>query len=164
MSAMTAAPLASYRDSLAQDSPEDSGTSQPWLDAHRREAMASLRRLNFPQRREEAWRYTSVDRLLKHDFIPARERELPGVDIDSLLLRKLDSHRVVFVNGRFAPALSSRPAAFRARSGVPKSRGPTTTAAFLRALATALENIALRTSFRDSSTSSAFIPINKAKG
>ena len=107
MSAMTAAPLASYRDSLAQDSPEDSGTSQPWLDAHRREAMASLRRLNFPQRREEAWRYTSVDRLLKHDFIPARERELPGVDIDSLLLRKLDSYRAVFVNGRFAQALSS---------------------------------------------------------
>ena len=29
---------------------------------------------------------------------------------------------------------------------------------------TALENIALRTSFRDSSTSSAFIPINKANG
>ena len=79
MTAMTAAPLASYRDSLAQASPEDSATGQPWLDAHRREAMASLQRLNFPQRREEAWRYTSVDRLLKHDSSRRGTVNCPGL-------------------------------------------------------------------------------------
>jgi len=106
MNTTAAAPLGSYRDKLARIQPQLTGASQPWLAQHRREAAASLQQLGFPQRRQEAWRYTSVDRLLQQDFVPAGA-ELPAIDLEPFLLPQLDAHRAVFVNGRFVAGLSS---------------------------------------------------------
>ena len=100
------APLASYRDSLARLQPQLSGAGQPWLAQYRSEAGSRLQQLGFPQRRQEAWRYTSVDRLLQQDFAPAGAA-LPDIDLDAFLLPQLDAHRAVFVNGRFVAGLSS---------------------------------------------------------
>ena len=101
-----AAPLERYRDTLAQIQSQPGGVNQPWLAQHRREAAASLQQLGFPQRRQEAWRYTSVDRLLQQDFVPAGS-DLPEIGLQSFLLPQLDAHRAVFVNGRFVAGLSS---------------------------------------------------------
>jgi Fe-S cluster assembly protein SufD len=107
MSASLALPLERYRDSLAQVQPQLAGASQSWLAKHRHEAAQSLQRLGFPQRRQEAWRYTSVDRLLAHEFAQSAGETLPDIDLQAFVLPSLDVHRAVFVNGRFAPALSS---------------------------------------------------------
>jgi len=98
--------LESYRDALVQGQPQPGDFNQPWLAEQRREAVASLQQLGFPQRRHEAWRYTSVDRLLQQDFVPAGAG-LPEIRPDAFLLPQLDAHRVVLVNGRFAAGLSS---------------------------------------------------------
>lgn len=107
MNTATAMPLDGYGDTLARIQPQLAGANQPWLAEHRNRAAECLRQLGFPQRRHEAWRYTSVDRLLKQDFLPATAGEFPDIDIDSLRLPQLDAYRAVLVNGRFVPALSS---------------------------------------------------------
>ncbi|HYQ70855.1 MAG TPA: hypothetical protein VET88_02885, partial [Gammaproteobacteria bacterium] len=106
MTTVAAAPLEHYRDSLAQVSTRSAADGQPWLAQQRREAAASLQQLGFPQRRQEAWRYTSVDRLLQQDFLPAGG-DLPEIDLEAFALSQPDAHRAVFVNGRFAAALST---------------------------------------------------------
>jgi Fe-S cluster assembly protein SufD len=106
MNTAAAVSLESYRDSLARIQPQLSGAGQPWLAQQRREAAASLQQLGFPQRRQEAWRYTRVDRLLQQAFVPAGD-DLPEIALDALQLPWLDAHRAVFVNGRFVAGLSS---------------------------------------------------------
>jgi Fe-S cluster assembly protein SufD len=106
MNTAAAIPLESFRDSLAQVQPQPGGVNQPWLLEQRRKAAASLQQLGFPQRRQEAWRYTSVDRLLQQDFVPGGTG-LPEIELDALLLPQLDAHRVVLLNGRFVSGLSS---------------------------------------------------------
>jgi Fe-S cluster assembly protein SufD len=105
MSANAAMSLDRYGASLQQGQTPAAVSGQPWLVQQRREAIENLQRLGFPQRREEAWRYTSVDRLLKHDFMPAGD-EIPDIDTGKVRLPGFDAHLVVFVNGRFAPGLS----------------------------------------------------------
>lgn len=107
MSANTAMTLDRYRETLALEQPRLAAGSPPWLARYRRDAAQSLRQLGFPQRRQEAWRYTSVDRLLQHDFVPAAGTAEPYPNIERWQLPRLDAHRVVLVNGRFVPGLSS---------------------------------------------------------
>jgi Fe-S cluster assembly protein SufD len=61
----------------------------------------------MPHRKQEAWKYTSVEPLLKHDFVPASAGDHPEVDLAPLLLEETAGGRLVFVNGRHAPSLSS---------------------------------------------------------
>jgi len=81
----------------------------PWLPVRRREALARFEELGFPGRKTEAWKYTSAARLARGGFGPAPVDGTP----DSALVAatsfgdRFDGHRVVVVNGRFSPGLSS---------------------------------------------------------
>ncbi|MGD8308028.1 MAG: hypothetical protein PVG98_01205, partial [Chromatiales bacterium] len=80
-----------------------------WLDTRRRAAADRVRELGLPHRKQEAWKYTSVEPLLQHEFVPATAAG-PGLseaELAPLLLDETAGGRLVFVNGRFAPALSS---------------------------------------------------------
>jgi len=80
-----------------------------WLEAQRSAAARRLAELGMPERRQEAWRYTSIEPLLGQPFDPAAEAESrPDLDqIRSLLLAETEGTRLVLLNGRHAPALSS---------------------------------------------------------
>lgn len=79
-----------------------------WVSERRRQALASLHSRPLPHAKEEPWRYTSLSALLDQGFIAPRESALPPPEaIDGLLIRGLDTHRLVMVNGRFVPELSS---------------------------------------------------------
>jgi len=80
-----------------------------WLDDERRVALDRARALGIPVSKQEAWRYTSVKRLAEQGFVPVDESvtALQPEDIEEVLIQGLDSHRVVLVNGRYLPALSS---------------------------------------------------------
>ncbi len=77
--------------------------SAPWLDELRRRAGALIDELPPVNRRQEAWRYTNVEPLLKESLRPVVERperysgEVP---------EGMTPHRVVFVDGWFMPELS----------------------------------------------------------
>jgi len=75
----------------------------------RAEARQAVHELPIPGRRQEAWRYSSVSELLEKNFAPAvAELDMDlTAEVDDWLLPQTDSYRLLFINGRFAPALSS---------------------------------------------------------
>lgn len=66
-------------------------------------------RLGFPTTRNEDWHYTSVSALAATPFVASSERALGRLDAAALAPYTFDSAwpLMVFLNGRFAPALSS---------------------------------------------------------
>jgi Fe-S cluster assembly protein SufD len=85
-------------------------TGPTWVEPIRKKAIGCFADLGFPTTKDEEWRYTSVAPILALPFGPA----LPGIDdlttigaVERATSLSLPPHRLVFVNGRFAPALSS---------------------------------------------------------
>ncbi|MGH8496260.1 MAG: Fe-S cluster assembly protein SufD [Gammaproteobacteria bacterium] len=74
----------------------------------REQAWSSFVSRGFPGPREEDWKYTSLRPLAKREFrlSPAAPDAVPAERIDAAAFPGLDCHRLVFVNGAFAPALS----------------------------------------------------------
>ncbi|WP_455810925.1 Fe-S cluster assembly protein SufD [Pseudomonas graminis] len=64
-----------------------------------------LLRLGLPTRKQENWKYTPLDTLLGHQFVLPQVAELNAGAVDNVALA-IDAVRLVFVDGRFAPALS----------------------------------------------------------
>jgi len=84
------------------------GKNPGWLSNTREAARQAVAELPVLDRKQEAWRYTSIEALLKQRFRPAGEAaDLPALDINDCLLPAFDSYRLVFTNGRFDPQLSS---------------------------------------------------------
>jgi Fe-S cluster assembly protein SufD len=73
-------------------------------------AAARFGACDFPTSRWEEWRYTDTRALSKRLFEPLEREESARtlIDIGPYLLDHLKSHRLVFVDGKFAPALSRR--------------------------------------------------------
>lgn len=77
--------------------------SLPGLRDFRRAAIARFADTGFPTGREESWRFTDVTPIVETPFrFPAGEAEVPEVDLP-------DGPRLVFIDGRYAPALSAPP-------------------------------------------------------
>lgn len=84
-----------------------------WLAAARGAAAARVHTQGAPTSKSEGWRYTGLRTLLEQGFTPVDEPPLGEPmsallpeDIEDVLVPGLDAHRVVMVNGRFAPQLS----------------------------------------------------------
>jgi len=86
------------------------GASAPgWLQELRATAIARFEALGFPTTRQEAWRFTSVAAIAETPFALSEgpAAPLPALaDLEPFLLGDAAPHRLVFVNGRFSPALS----------------------------------------------------------
>ena len=84
------------------------GTAPPWLKEIRTQAIARFAELGFPTMKQEEWRFTNVAPIVEAEFTLAHtpRSPLPGpADIERLSLGV--GPRVVFVDGRYAPALST---------------------------------------------------------
>jgi Fe-S cluster assembly protein SufD len=66
--------------------------------------LQQMLRLGLPTRKHENWKYTPLEGLLNGNFV-ARPASVALADRDALALT-LDATRLVFVDGRFNPALS----------------------------------------------------------
>jgi Fe-S cluster assembly protein SufD len=78
-----------------------------WLDTHRSAAMDRFAETGYPTRKQETWRFTDLRPLTRQPILPA-EGKMPTIDLEILAPFRLPgaAHRMVFVNGVFAPALS----------------------------------------------------------
>ncbi|MFQ5719910.1 MAG: Fe-S cluster assembly protein SufD [Acidobacteriota bacterium] len=77
-----------------------------WLRSRREEAMARFGAAGFPSTKDEAWRATSVARLARTAWTAA-SGAAPASARAAVETRRIEpAHRLVFVNGRFAPDLS----------------------------------------------------------
>jgi Fe-S cluster assembly protein SufD len=75
-------------------------------DARRRDALARAAELGLPTRRQESWRFTNLRALEKTFFPPAASSQAISVALPAPYRVDAASHRLVLVNGRFAPELS----------------------------------------------------------
>jgi Fe-S cluster assembly protein SufD len=99
---MTAKPeTASYLDAFRA-----APRREPAALAERREAaLKNFAEKGFPTRRQEAWRFTNLTPLQRGAFPPAIVSAKTKPALDPYAFAG-PAHRLVFVNGRFAPALS----------------------------------------------------------
>jgi len=89
---------------------ERPGDSVGWIAAARRTAAEQAAQAGLPTTRLEDWKYTSIKPIAKRDFArsDARQATAAADAIEALRIPGLDAHRLVFVNGHFAAALSDR--------------------------------------------------------
>jgi len=80
-----------------------------WLQQVRQGARQSLEVVEVPNRKQEAWRYSNVEQLLKlsPNVASAATAEIDIEPIENWIYSPEQSYRLVFVNGRCAPALSN---------------------------------------------------------
>ena len=80
-----------------------------WLEQLKRNARQAFSRMDFPDRKQEAWRYTGTDKLLEHAFVPAHPRLNVDIETSRLMapITGLDSHRLAFVDNRFRIDMST---------------------------------------------------------
>lgn len=78
------------------------------LHSIRNEAFQTFEAKGFPTKREEAWKYTSLNALLKEDYIlfPKNENAVEFKDVKKYFLHELDTYKLVFTDGKFNSFLS----------------------------------------------------------
>jgi Fe-S cluster assembly protein SufD len=75
----------------------------------RTSAIKNFENKGFPTKKEEAWKYTSLNSVLKNDFsvFPKRENAIEFKDVKKFFLHEIDTYKLVFVDGKFSSFLSS---------------------------------------------------------
>lgn len=80
-------------------------------DVHvlRNKAIEFFELNGFPTKKDEAWKYTSLNKVLKHDYsiFPKRDIAIDYKDIRKYCLHEIDTYQIVFVDGVYASHLSS---------------------------------------------------------
>ncbi|MCM4162039.1 MULTISPECIES: Fe-S cluster assembly protein SufD [unclassified Arenibacter] len=74
----------------------------------RSEAIKNFETKGFPTKKEEAWKYTSLNTLQKIDFsiFPKKESMLEYRDVKKYFLHEIDTFKIVFVDGVYSSFLS----------------------------------------------------------
>jgi Fe-S cluster assembly protein SufD len=96
-----------YLDAFGRDRHK---SDPEWLLGYRKRSLARFAELGFPSRRSEAWRYLDLRALEQKPMLPSRAAAT--IDGAARLARLAETsfagaaHRLVLVEGRFAPGLS----------------------------------------------------------
>ncbi|AXT52040.1 Fe-S cluster assembly protein SufD [Aquimarina sp. BL5] len=74
----------------------------------RSQAIKVFEEKGFPTKKEEAWKYTSLNAILKHDYsiFPKEENALEFKDVKKYFLYDLDTYKIVFIDGKYSSHLS----------------------------------------------------------
>lgn len=74
----------------------------------RSNSIREFEQIGFPSKKEEAWKYTSLNAILKHDYsvFPKKEDSIEYRDIKKYLINDIDTYNLVFVDGIFSSHLS----------------------------------------------------------
>src|ERR1051326_996972 len=83
------------------------GEGPAWLPPLRRAAISRFAELGFPTRHDEEWRFTHLGPMIETTFEPADTALTPVAEAIADLLFDGATH-LVFVNGRYAPDLSTQ--------------------------------------------------------
>lgn len=79
------------------------------IHALRSNAIKFFETKGFPTKKEEAWKYTSLNAILKDDYsiFPKKEDAIEYRDIKQYCLHEIDTYQIVFVDGIYASHLSN---------------------------------------------------------
>ena len=75
----------------------------------RTSAIKNFENKGFPTKKEESWKYTSLNSILKNDFsvFPKNENTLEFADLKKYFLHEIDTYKLVFIDGVFSSFLSA---------------------------------------------------------
>lgn len=75
----------------------------------RTKALQNFEKLGFPTKKLEAWKYTSLNSILKEDYsiFPDRDSSVELADVKKYFIHEIDSYKIVFVDGKYSSFLSS---------------------------------------------------------
>ncbi len=74
----------------------------------RSEAIKNFESKGFPSKKDEAWKYTSLNSLQKVDFsiFPKEENTLEYSQVKKYFLHEIDTYKIVFIDGIYSSYLS----------------------------------------------------------
>lgn len=74
----------------------------------RSEAIKIFEDKGFPNKKEEAWKYTSLNKVLKQDYsvFPKQENALEYKDVKKYFIHDIDTYKIVFIDGKYSSHLS----------------------------------------------------------
>ncbi len=74
----------------------------------RTEAIKAFETEGFPTKKQEAWKYTSLNSVLKHDYsvFPKHEDALEFKDVKKYFIHDIDSYKIIFIDGKYSSHLS----------------------------------------------------------
>lgn len=79
-------------------------------DVHdiRTKAFQNFEKVGFPTKKMEAWKYTSLNSILKEDYsiFPDKERAVALADVKKFFIHDIDTYKVVFIDGKYSSFLS----------------------------------------------------------
>ena len=74
----------------------------------RTEAFQNFEKLGFPSKKLEAWKYTSLNTILKEDYsiFQNKEKTINLADVKQYFIHDIDTYKVVFIDGVYSSFLS----------------------------------------------------------
>ena len=74
----------------------------------RTEAFQNFEKLGFPTKKLEAWKYTSLNSILKEDYsiFPDKEKTINLANVKKYFIHDIDTYKVVFIDGKYSSFLS----------------------------------------------------------
>lgn len=83
-------------------------TDTSFVSDLRGKAIENFENSGFPTKKNEAWKYTSLNKILKEDYslFPKTEQSIEYKDVQKYFIHDIDSYKIVFVDGKYASHLS----------------------------------------------------------
>jgi Fe-S cluster assembly protein SufD len=98
---------AAYQEQFAALERRVGGAASAWMHPLRKAALARFLELGFPTTRDEDWKFTNLAPIAQTVFRLPEASPQPSVEaLQPFLVTGMGGTRLVFVDGRFAPALS----------------------------------------------------------
>ncbi|MCB0461218.1 MAG: Fe-S cluster assembly protein SufD [Flavobacteriaceae bacterium] len=74
----------------------------------RTEAIKTFETTGFPTKKQEAWKYTSLNKILKEDYsvFPKQENNIEYRDVKKYLIHDIDTYKIIFIDGKYSSHLS----------------------------------------------------------
>ncbi len=74
----------------------------------RSEAIKLFEAQGFPSKRDEAWKYTSLNTVLKYNYsiFPKHENAIEYNDVKKYFIHDIDTYKIVFIDGKYSSHLS----------------------------------------------------------
>lgn len=87
---------------------ENQAETDSYVHEVRNDAIKTFEEKGFPTKKDEAWKYTSLNKLLKEDYsvFPKQENALEYRDVKKYFIHDIDSYKIVFIDGKYSSHLS----------------------------------------------------------
>ncbi|MCL6293745.1 Fe-S cluster assembly protein SufD [Jejuia spongiicola] len=87
---------------------EDQAEADSYVHDVRNDAIKIFEEKGFPSKKEEAWKYTSLNKILKEDYsvFPKQENALEYRDVKKYFIHDIDAYKIVFIDGKYSSHLS----------------------------------------------------------